>query len=79
MCPDAAIAIISNPVNSTVPIASEIFKKAGKYVLKVLFIYRKEGNNWVLPISIVALNTYVTSIFSGTIPQKFLVLVLWTL
>ena len=30
VCPDAAIAIISNPVNSTVPIASEIFKKAGK-------------------------------------------------
>merc|ERR1712096_528987 len=31
VCPDACIAIISNPVNSTVPIASEIFKKAGKY------------------------------------------------
>merc|ERR1719211_602292 len=31
VCPEAALAIISNPVNSTVPIASEIFKKAGKY------------------------------------------------
>lgn len=31
VCPDAMVAIISNPVNSTVPIASEIFKKAGKY------------------------------------------------
>merc|ERR1712241_1499378 len=31
VCPDACLAIISNPVNSTVPIASEIFKKAGKY------------------------------------------------
>merc|ERR1719295_595639 len=31
VCPDAALAIISNPVNSTVPIASEIFKRAGKY------------------------------------------------
>ena len=31
-CPDACLAIISNPVNSTVPIASEMFKKAGKYV-----------------------------------------------
>jgi len=31
VCPDAMIAIISNPVNSTVPIASEIYKKAGKY------------------------------------------------
>jgi len=30
VCPDAILAIISNPVNSTVPIASEIFKKAGK-------------------------------------------------
>merc|ERR1712038_429472 len=29
-CPEAMIAIISNPVNSTVPIASEMFKKAGK-------------------------------------------------
>merc|ERR1712088_231185 len=31
VCPDACLAIISNPVNSTVPIASEMFKKAGKY------------------------------------------------
>merc|ERR1712226_1536393 len=30
VCPDACVAIISNPVNSTVPIASEVFKKAGK-------------------------------------------------
>merc|ERR1712106_708303 len=31
VCPDAMIAIISNPVNSTVPIAAEIYKKAGVY------------------------------------------------
>jgi len=31
VCPNAMIAIISNPVNSTVPIASEMFKKAGVY------------------------------------------------
>jgi len=31
VCPDAIVAIISNPVNSTVPIAAEIYKKAGKY------------------------------------------------
>jgi len=31
VCPDAMIAIISNPVNSTVPIASEMFKAAGVY------------------------------------------------
>lgn len=30
-CPKAMICIISNPVNSTVPIASEIFKKRGVY------------------------------------------------
>merc|ERR1712002_1248210 len=30
VCPDACLAIISNPVNSTVPIASEVFKKVGK-------------------------------------------------
>lgn len=30
-CPDALIAIISNPVNSTVPIAGEVLKKAGVY------------------------------------------------
>ena len=28
-CPNAWVAIISNPVNSTVPIAAEVFKKAG--------------------------------------------------
>ena len=26
-CPEAWVAIISNPVNSTVPIAAEVFKK----------------------------------------------------
>jgi len=30
-CPKAIIGIISNPVNSTVPIASEVFKKKGVY------------------------------------------------
>ncbi|WIA14502.1 hypothetical protein OEZ85_003023 [Tetradesmus obliquus] len=31
VCPDAWVLIISNPVNSTVPIAAEIFKRAGTY------------------------------------------------
>lgn len=31
VAPKAFIGIISNPVNSTVPIASEVLKKAGKY------------------------------------------------
>ena len=36
-CPKAALAIISNPVNSTVPIAAETLKKAGVYDPKRLF------------------------------------------
>ncbi|VVB00350.1 unnamed protein product [Arabis nemorensis] len=36
-CPHALINMISNPVNSTVPIAAEIFKKAGVYDEKKLF------------------------------------------
>ncbi|KAL0332381.1 UNVERIFIED_CONTAM: Malate dehydrogenase, glyoxysomal [Sesamum calycinum] len=30
-CPKAIVNLISNPVNSTVPIAAEVFKKAGTY------------------------------------------------
>merc|ERR1712029_395632 len=37
VCPKAMIAIISNPVNSTVPIACEIFKKAGTLYPKKVF------------------------------------------
>jgi len=37
VCPDAMIAIISNPVNSTVPIAAEMYKKAGVYNPKKIF------------------------------------------
>ena len=33
----ALVNMISNPVNSTVPIAAEIFKKAGTYDEKKLF------------------------------------------
>lgn len=36
-CPKAMILIISNPVNSTVPIVAETFKKAGVYDPKRLF------------------------------------------
>lgn len=35
--PKALIAIITNPVNSTVPIASEVLKKAGVYDPKRVF------------------------------------------
>lgn len=30
-CPKAMLCIITNPVNSTVPIAAEVYKKAGCY------------------------------------------------
>lgn len=36
-CPNANILIISNPVNSTVPITAEVLKKAGVYNPKRLF------------------------------------------
>ncbi|KAM7279099.1 hypothetical protein ACFE04_006233 [Oxalis oulophora] len=36
-CPNALVNMISNPVNSTVPIAAEVFKKAGVYDEKKLF------------------------------------------
>uniref|UniRef100_A0A251S068 Putative L-lactate/malate dehydrogenase n=1 Tax=Helianthus annuus TaxID=4232 RepID=A0A251S068_HELAN len=38
-CPNAIVNLISNPVNSTVPIAAEVFKKAGTYEL-LLDFYR---------------------------------------
>jgi malate dehydrogenase len=36
-CPEALVNMISNPVNSTVPIAAEVFKKKGTYDPKRLF------------------------------------------
>lgn len=37
-CPKALVAIISNPVNSTVPIAAEALKKAGVFDPRRLFV-----------------------------------------
>jgi len=37
VCPEAMVAVISNPVNSTVPIVAEVFKKAGVYNPRKLF------------------------------------------
>ena len=36
-CPNACTLVISNPVNSTVPVAAEVLKKAGVYDPKKLF------------------------------------------
>lgn len=37
VCPAAMLAVISNPINSTVPIVAEVFKKAGVYNPRKLF------------------------------------------
>ncbi|VAH09602.1 unnamed protein product [Triticum turgidum subsp. durum] len=50
-CPDAFIHIISNPVNSTVPIAAEILKQKGVYNPKKLF--------GVSTLDVVRANTFV--------------------
>ncbi|XP_062169351.1 malate dehydrogenase, chloroplastic [Alnus glutinosa] len=50
-CPDAFIHIISNPVNSTVPIAAEILKQKGVYDPKKLF--------GVTTLDVVRANTFV--------------------
>jgi len=59
-CPDAMIAIISNPVNSTVPIASEIFKKAGKLNPNKMF--------GVTTLDIVRANAFIAEL-KGLDPQ----------
>lgn len=50
-CPKAMLAIISNPVNSTVPIASETFKKRGVYDPKRIF--------GVTTLDVVRANTFI--------------------
>merc|ERR1712203_525342 len=60
VCPNAMIAIISNPVNSTVPIASEMFKKAGVYNPKTIF--------GVTTLDVVRSNEFIGSL-KGVDPQ----------
>lgn len=50
-CPHAWVAIISNPVNSTVPIAAEVFKRAGTFNPAKLF--------GVTMLDVVRANTFV--------------------
>lgn len=50
-CPRAIVNLISNPVNSTVPIAAEVFKKAGTYDPKRLL--------GVTMLDVVRANTFV--------------------
>jgi malate dehydrogenase len=50
-CPDAVLAIISNPVNSTVPIAAEVLKAKGVYNPKKLV--------GVTTLDVIRANTFV--------------------
>lgn len=53
-CPDAMLCIISNPVNSTVPIASEVYKKLGVYDPRKLF--------GVTTLDVVRSNTFIAEL-----------------
>lgn len=61
VAPKAFIAIISNPVNSTVPIASEVLKKAGVYDPKRVF--------GVTTLDIVRANAFIAEA-KGLNPQE---------
>lgn len=52
--PEALVAIISNPVNSTVPIASEVYKKVGSYNPNKIF--------GVTTLDVVRANAFVADI-----------------
>ncbi|KAM1480395.1 hypothetical protein ACFX2I_027542 [Malus domestica] len=53
-CPYAIVNVISNPVNSTVPIAAEVFKKAGTFDPKKLL--------GVTMLDVVRANTFVAEV-----------------
>ncbi|XP_067864072.1 malate dehydrogenase, mitochondrial [Heptranchias perlo] len=53
-CPEAMICVISNPVNSTIPITSEIFKKHGVYNPNKIF--------GVSTLDVVRANTFVAEL-----------------
>jgi malate dehydrogenase len=61
-CPNAYILIISNPVNSTVPIAAEVLKSAGVFNPKKLF--------GVTTLDVVRAETFVASIVGEKNPAK---------
>jgi malate dehydrogenase len=61
-CPKAFILIISNPVNSTVPIAAEVLKKAGVFDAKRLF--------GVTTLDVVRAETFVQEFTGEKDPSK---------
>ncbi|KAF4538229.1 malate dehydrogenase [Lasiodiplodia theobromae] len=62
-CPTAFVAIITNPVNSTLPIAVEVLKKAGVYNPRKVF--------GVTTLDVVRASTFLAHILSEQDPQKF--------
>lgn len=60
--PKAFILVISNPVNSTVPIAAEVLKKAGVFDPKKLF--------GVTTLDVVRAETFVASLTGESNPGK---------
>lgn len=60
--PKAYILVISNPVNSTVPIAAEVLKRAGVFDPKKLF--------GVTTLDIVRAETFVAEISGEKVPSK---------
>ena len=61
-CPDAFILVISNPVNSTVPIAAEVMKQAGKFNPQKLF--------GVTTLDVVRAETFIQDITGEKDPAK---------
>lgn len=61
-CPDAYVLVISNPVNSTVPIAAEVLKAAGKFNAKKLF--------GVTTLDVVRAETFVQDFSGAKDPSK---------
>ncbi|KAI9669604.1 MAG: hypothetical protein M1831_007300 [Alyxoria varia] len=61
-CPKAFVLVISNPVNSTVPIAAEVLKKAGVFDAKRLF--------GVTTLDVVRAETFVAEITGAKDPSK---------
>ncbi len=61
-CPKAYVLVISNPVNSTVPIAAEVLKAAGVFDPKKLF--------GVTTLDVVRAETFVAEITGEKNPQN---------
>lgn len=69
VCPDALICIISNPVNSTVPIAAEVFKKHGVFspnkILGVSTLDVVRSNTFISELKGLDVSKTVTPVIGG--------------